>query len=146
VVLRVLRFDQPFFTLSGESGISHPKTIERFVDDPSLRSMDRLPRAYRSGDPSLWSWNPILTVNDFMTGDSDAVYCPTFLVTPTTRDRHVLVRLKFTNLPAAGARICRHNVGAERGLLSSRAVRANHTPLPTLKNGACCPRKTREVT
>jgi len=48
-------------------------------------------------------WNPI-QVYDFMTGDSDAVYCPYGFGYSNYSRIGNSVRLKFTNAPAAGQR------------------------------------------
>ena len=95
-----------FFTLSANLGYPIPEERELFVDDSvGAEVLDRLHAIIALAHPNSVGWNPI-QVYDFMINSSDAVYCPYgFGYSNYSRIGNV-VRLKFTNAPAAGQRGC----------------------------------------
>lgn len=95
-----------FFTLSANLGYPIPEERELFVDAcVGAEVLDRLHALIALAHPRSVEWNPIQTY-DFMTSDSDAVYCPYGFGYSNYSRVGNSVRLKFTNAPAAGQRGC----------------------------------------
>jgi len=95
-----------FFTLSANLGYPIPEERELFVDDSvAAEVLGRLHALITVAHPKSVEWNPI-QVYDFMTGSSDAIYCPWGFGYSNYSRVGNSVRLKFTNAPAAGVRGC----------------------------------------
>ena len=95
-----------FFTLSANLGYPIPEERELLVDDPiAIEVFDRLHALIAVAHPRSVGWNPI-QVYDFMISGSDAVYCPYGFGYSNYSRVSNSVRLKFTNVPAAGDRGC----------------------------------------
>jgi len=95
-----------FFTLSANLGYPIPEERELLVDDPiAIEVFDRLHALIAVAHPRSVEWNPI-QVYDFMISGSDAVYCPYGFGYSNYSRVSNSVRLKFTNVPAAGDRGC----------------------------------------
>jgi multiple sugar transport system substrate-binding protein len=95
-----------FFTLSANLGYPISEDRELFVDDSvAAEILDRLHALIAVAHPKSVEWNPI-QVYDFMISGSDAVYCPYGFGYSNYSRVGNLVRLKFTNAPAAGQRGC----------------------------------------
>jgi multiple sugar transport system substrate-binding protein len=93
-----------FFTLSANLGHPIPEERELFVEDfVAAEVLDRLHALIAVAHPRSVEWNPI-QVYDFMTTNSDAVYCPYGFGYSNYSRVGDPVRLKFTDAPAAGQR------------------------------------------
>jgi multiple sugar transport system substrate-binding protein len=109
-----------FFTLSANLGSPIPEERELFVDDSiAAEVLDHLHKLIAVAHPKSVEWNPI-QVYDFMTTSSDAVYCPYGFGYSNYSRVGNLVRLKFTNAPAAGQRGCAGTMLGGTGVAISR--------------------------
>ena len=95
-----------FFTLSANLGYPIPEERNLFVEAPiAAEVLDRLHALMAVAHPRSVEWNPI-QVYDFMISGSDALYCPYGFGYSNYSRVGNSVRLKFTNIPAAGDRGC----------------------------------------
>jgi len=109
-----------FFTLSANLGYPIREESEVFVDNSvAAEVLDRLHALIALAHPRSVEWNPI-QVYDFLISTSDAVYCPYgFGYSNYSRVGNV-VRLKFTNAPAAGPRGCAGTMLGGTGIAISK--------------------------
>lgn len=95
-----------FFTLSANLGFPIREESEIFIDESvAAEVLDRLHELIALAHPKSVEWNPP-EVYDFMTGSSEAVYSPYGFGYSNYSRVGNLMRLKFTDTPAAGQRGC----------------------------------------
>jgi multiple sugar transport system substrate-binding protein len=89
-----------FFTLTASGGYPIPEERELFVEDcVAADVLGRLHELIAVAHPKSVDWNPI-QVYDFMSGSSDAIYCPYGFGYSNYSRVSNSVRLKFTTAPA----------------------------------------------